>query len=158
MATVLEESTTEEQCSVMRFCWQKDSMKRIFVKKYFLFMVRSVCRLKQFTTLWQTFRWWRRSWSGGAEVAETTVRRLLCRGFRHTGRAIGQEYQCWWRICWEINALLVTYFTFYIHFWPIYWLAFILKMGKLVLWRIRRPSLDNGLWKTTAEQRLVNNA
>jgi hypothetical protein len=27
---------------------------------------------------WQTFRWWRRGWNGGAEVAETTVKRLIC--------------------------------------------------------------------------------
>jgi hypothetical protein len=29
---------------------------------------------------------------GGAEVAETTVKKLLCCGFRHTGKAIGQLY------------------------------------------------------------------
>jgi hypothetical protein len=40
MATVLEESTTEEQRSVvMFFCGQKDFMQRIFIKKYFLFTV-----------------------------------------------------------------------------------------------------------------------
>jgi predicted DNA-binding protein YlxM (UPF0122 family) len=36
MATVLEECTTEEQCSVMRFYYvQKYSMQRIFINKYF---------------------------------------------------------------------------------------------------------------------------
>jgi hypothetical protein len=40
-----------------------------------------------------------------AEVAETTVKRLLFCGFRHTGKAMGQVYQCWLRICGEINAL-----------------------------------------------------
>jgi hypothetical protein len=25
---------------------------------------------------WQTFRWWRRNWNGGAEVAEATITRL----------------------------------------------------------------------------------
>jgi hypothetical protein len=30
----------------------------------------------------------------GAEVVETTVR-LLCCGFRRTGKAMGQVYQCW---------------------------------------------------------------
>jgi hypothetical protein len=40
----------------------------------------------------------------GAEVAETTVKRLLCCGFRRSGKAIGQVYQCWWRICREINV------------------------------------------------------
>jgi hypothetical protein len=30
----------------------------------------------------------------GAEVAETTVKRLLCCGFRSTGKVMGQVYQC----------------------------------------------------------------
>jgi hypothetical protein len=57
MATVLEEFITEEQRSDVRFYGQKDSMQRIFIKKCFLFMVRSVYRVKRFTTGWQTFRW-----------------------------------------------------------------------------------------------------
>jgi hypothetical protein len=32
------------------------------------------------------------------------VKRLLCCGFRRTGNAMGQVYQCWWRICREINV------------------------------------------------------
>jgi hypothetical protein len=32
------------------FCGQKESMCRIFVKKFFKFMVGSVCRMKLFTT------------------------------------------------------------------------------------------------------------
>jgi hypothetical protein len=32
-----------------------------------------------------------------------TVYRLLCCGFRSTGIAMGQLYQCWWRICREIH-------------------------------------------------------
>jgi hypothetical protein len=45
MATVLEVCNTEEQCSVVRFYEQF-----IFLKKYFLFAVGSVCRVKRFTT------------------------------------------------------------------------------------------------------------
>jgi hypothetical protein len=37
-------------------------------------------------------------------VAETTVKSLLCCGFRRTGKATGQVYQCWWKICREINV------------------------------------------------------
>jgi hypothetical protein len=37
-------------------------------------------------------------------VAETTVKRLLCCGFRRTGKAMVQVYQCWWRICREIGV------------------------------------------------------
>jgi hypothetical protein len=40
-------------------------------------------------------------------VAETTVKRLLCCGFRRTGKTMGQVYQCWWRICREINVFQV---------------------------------------------------
>jgi hypothetical protein len=48
-ATVLEEYTTEEQRSCCYFfCEQKNSMQRIFIKKYFLLTVGSVCRVKRF--------------------------------------------------------------------------------------------------------------
>jgi hypothetical protein len=53
MVTMTEECTTEEQSFVMRFCGPKDSMQRIFIKKYFLFTVGSVCRVKWFTAGWQ---------------------------------------------------------------------------------------------------------
>jgi hypothetical protein len=53
MATVLEECTTKEQNFVVRFCGQKDSTQRIFVKKCFLFMVGSGCCVKQFAAGWQ---------------------------------------------------------------------------------------------------------
>jgi hypothetical protein len=110
------------------FCGRKDSMQRIFITKCFLFTVGSVCHLKRFTTGWQTFRWWRRGWNGGAKVAETTVKRLLSLGSRRTGKAMGQVYQCWWKICREVNVFLssnTTCFTFYIHLWPIYWLSLV---------------------------------
>jgi hypothetical protein len=42
-------------------------------------------------------------WNGGAEVAETTVKRLLCFGFRSIGKAMGQVYQWLWRICREMD-------------------------------------------------------
>jgi hypothetical protein len=38
------------------------------------------------------------------EVAEITVKRLLCCGFRRTGKAMRQVCQCWRRICREINV------------------------------------------------------
>jgi hypothetical protein len=48
-------------------------------------------------------------------VAETTVKRLLCRGFRRTGKAMGQVYQCWWRIRREINIFhSFEYHMFYV--------------------------------------------
>jgi hypothetical protein len=50
MATVLEEYSTEEQCSAVQFLWAKDSMQRILIKKRFLFKEKSVCRVKRFAT------------------------------------------------------------------------------------------------------------
>jgi hypothetical protein len=61
----------------------------------------------------------------GAEVVETTDKRLPCCGFRRTGKAMGQVYQCWWRICREVIVFFfpgsnIACFTIYIHLWPFY--------------------------------------
>jgi hypothetical protein len=50
MAIVLEKCTTEEQRSAALLLWAKGLNAKIFIKKYFLFTVRSVCRVKRFTT------------------------------------------------------------------------------------------------------------
>jgi hypothetical protein len=80
------------------------------------------------TPWWQMFRWWR-GWIGCVEVTETTVNRLLCCGFRRTGKAMGQVYQCWWRICREIHFFFSRFecfmFMFYIHLLPIYWFSLV---------------------------------
>jgi hypothetical protein len=48
-------------------------------------------------------------------MAETTIKRFLCCGFRRTGKAMGQVYQCWWRICLEINVFSrFEYHMFYV--------------------------------------------
>jgi hypothetical protein len=40
---------------------------------------------------------------------------LLCCGFQCTGKATGQVYQCWWRICGEINVFSrFEYHMFYV--------------------------------------------
>jgi hypothetical protein len=65
MATVLEECNTEEQSSVLRFFVGKG----IFIKKCFLFMVGSVCRVKRFTTGSKRF--------ADDEKVETEVRKWL---------------------------------------------------------------------------------
>jgi hypothetical protein len=123
MATVLDDVLLKSSVLLCVSCGQKGSMQRLFIKKNFLFTAGIACRVKRFTTVWQTFRWWRRGWNGGAEVA--TVKRLLCCGFRCTGKAIGQVYQCWWRICREVNVFFsgsnIACFTFYIHLLRIYW-------------------------------------
>jgi hypothetical protein len=87
----------------------------------------------------------------GAEVAETTVKWLLCCGFRRAGKAMGQVYHCLWRIYREIllNAFFpgtnITCFTFYIHLWPIYWLSLVSRESEgdesnrslALLWKYR---------------------
>jgi hypothetical protein len=51
----------------------------------------------------------------GAEVAATTVKIFLCRGFRRAGKAMGQVCQCWWRIFREINGFSrFKYHMFYV--------------------------------------------
>jgi hypothetical protein len=40
----------------------------------------------------------------GEEMAETAVKRLVCCGFRRTGKAMGQMSECWWRICREVTV------------------------------------------------------
>jgi hypothetical protein len=81
MATVLEEHPTEEHRSVLRFCEQKDSIQRIFIKKCFLFKVGSVCRLKRFIVGWKIFRWWRRGWNGRCENGWDNGQKTYAAGF-----------------------------------------------------------------------------
>jgi hypothetical protein len=135
MATVLEMCTTKEQCSDVLFCGQKDWMQRIFLKKCSLFMLGSVCCVKRFTNWWQIFRWWRRGWNGGAEVAETTVKRHVRCGFGRIGKAMGQVYRYWWRVWQKIifpPGSNITCFTFYNRLWPIYWLCHVLRANIVV--------------------------
>jgi hypothetical protein len=54
------------------FCEQKDSMQRILIKKCFPVYDGKCLSRKTVQPLKQTFRWWRRCWNGGAEVAKTT--------------------------------------------------------------------------------------
>jgi hypothetical protein len=69
MATELEEYTTEEQRSFVRFCGQKDTMQRIFIRKCFLFMAGSFYCVKRFTTRLQRF--------DDDEETETEMRKWL---------------------------------------------------------------------------------
>jgi hypothetical protein len=48
MVTVLDMYTIEEQRSFVSFYGLKNLLQRIFIKKYFLFTVGSVCRIKRF--------------------------------------------------------------------------------------------------------------
>jgi hypothetical protein len=112
-----EGKTTEEQHFFVRFmCGEKNAMQRIFIKKCILFTVGSVCRVKRFTTAWQTFLWWRWGWNGGAEVAETAVKTLLSCVFRPICKAMVQVYQCRWRIYREIIFFFQFRISHVLHF------------------------------------------
>jgi hypothetical protein len=53
----------------------------------------------------------KRRWESGSDNSQ----KLLCCGFRRTGKAMRQVYQCWWRICREINVLSrIEYHMFYV--------------------------------------------
>jgi hypothetical protein len=99
-------------------------MQRIFTKKCILITVDEVVS----SSWWQTFRWWRRGWNVGPEVAEKIVKRILCCGFRRTGKAM---VKCWLvdmlknkRLFSGFNIICFTLYI-YIHFWPIDWLPLV---------------------------------
>jgi hypothetical protein len=84
---------------------EKDLMRIIFTKKYFQLTVGNIFHVKWSTNGWKIFRRWS-GWNRDAEVTETTVKWLLCCGFRRTGKEVGQMYSCWWGICQEINVFI----------------------------------------------------
>jgi hypothetical protein len=71
-------------------------------------------------------------------VAETTFKRLLCCGLRRSGKAMGQVYQVWWRICREINVFFrFEYHMFYVLYpFVTYLLALVFALRRL-LWLLR---------------------
>jgi hypothetical protein len=86
-------------------------------------------------------------------VAETTVKILLCCEFRRTGKVMGQVYQCWWRICREINVFFrFEYCMFYVVYTFVTYLltaSHTTDMGKqnipspVTFPHMRMPLLDN---------------
>jgi hypothetical protein len=101
MATVLEECATEEQRSAVHFFVAKELNAKDIHKEMFVLYGGSVCHVKRFTAGSRNFLK-DEEVETDAEVAETKIKRLLCCGFRRTVKAMGQVYQCWWRICREV--------------------------------------------------------
>jgi hypothetical protein len=67
-------------------------------------------------------------------VAETTVKRLLCCGFRRPGNAMGQVYQCRWMICREINVFpRFEYHMFYVLFTFVTYLLTVPHTSKVII-------------------------
>jgi hypothetical protein len=118
MATELEEYNTEEQRSVGRFCGQEDSVQRIFIKKYFLFTVGSVCRVKRFITGSGNF--------ADDEEVKTEVRKRLRQQSKDFDAAGIDALIKRWDKCINVSGGYVFLrsnikcFTFYINFFPIY--------------------------------------
>jgi hypothetical protein len=69
------------------FFWTKGLMAKVIYKEM-IFIYGGKCLshkavhnwVEKLPLYWQTFRWWRRIWNGGTDVAETIVKRLLCGG------------------------------------------------------------------------------
>jgi hypothetical protein len=107
MMTMLEECPNEQQHSiVLFFFFSVSKWTQCKGKKYFLFM-----GVKCFSS--ETVHTWvanvsllTKKLKGGAQVAETTVKRLIFCGFLHTGKVMGQVHECRWRIYREINVFL----------------------------------------------------
>jgi hypothetical protein len=113
MATVLDGCIIEEQLSVVRFILllllkkglnSKDIHKEIFPAYDGKCLARKAVHD------------WVEKFSQGlsnvtddarprAELLETTVKRLVCCGFRRTDKTMRPVYQCWWTICREINVI-----------------------------------------------------
>jgi hypothetical protein len=130
MTTVLE-CHTEEQRSflLLFFLWAKRPSAKNIRKEMFPVYGGKCLSRKGVHNLIDKFSQGRSKVADddrpGAEVAETTVKRLPYCGFRRTGKTMGQAYQCWWRICYEMffPASNVACFAFYIHLWPAYLLT-----------------------------------
>jgi hypothetical protein len=105
--------TTEEQRSVVRFLWVKGPNSKDIYKEMFL-VYGGKCLSGKAVHNWVENVSLLMSLKRRCGVAET-VKALLCCGFRRTGKAMGQVYQCWWRICREINvSSRFEYHIFYV--------------------------------------------
>jgi hypothetical protein len=98
------------------FLWTK-GLNAKGVHKCFLFTGGSVCRVKRFTTRSRNaLKDVRKSQMVPDEVRKRLRQHSKDCGFRRTGKAMRQVYQCWWRICREINVFFsrFEYRMFYV--------------------------------------------
>jgi hypothetical protein len=106
MAIGLEGCTIEEQRSAMHISVVK-GINAKDINKCSLFMVRSGCRVKRFTTgLSNSLKDVRKSQMLPDQVRKWLVQQskhLYAAGFRRTGEAMGQVYQSFGRICREMK-------------------------------------------------------
>jgi hypothetical protein len=97
MTAVIEDYNTEEQRSVVHFYEKKERNAKDIYKEMFL-VYGGKCLSRK-----AVHNWVDKFSQGpkvaddarpGAELAGTTVKRLLCCGFQRTGKAMRQAYQC----------------------------------------------------------------
>jgi transposase len=111
MATVLEECLTKEQRFVVRFLWAKGLNAKDIYKEIFI-VYCGKCLSRKVVHNWvEKFSQGRSKVADDGRpgrpvdiVAEINVKRLVYCGFRRNGKAMGQVYQCRWRICQEIKV------------------------------------------------------
>jgi hypothetical protein len=114
MATVLEGVLPKSSVMLcIFFVWVKRFNANIFIKKHFLFTMRSVSSVERFTAGWKMFCWWRNDWNGGAEVAETRSKDFYAASFDALVKRLDKMYQCWWKICRKIFFSKFEYHMFY---------------------------------------------
>jgi hypothetical protein len=79
-------------------------------------------------------------------VAETTVERLMRSGFRRTGNAMGLVYQCWRRICREINVFFFcqVQISHVLRFYP--FVTYLLTLPRTC---VRRPAVQISMHTNT---------
>jgi hypothetical protein len=134
------------------FLWAKGLNAKDIHKKCFLFLLGSVCRIKQFHVGGKRFV--------DDEEVETEVRKWLrqqsknfyAAGFDALVKRWGQVYQCWWRMCRDISfpSSNITCSTFYIQLWPIYWLSLVILSYDRVT--IDRVWIDNWIYWTLTDR------
>jgi hypothetical protein len=106
MLTVLEECIPKSSVLLCGFLWAKELDAKDVHKEIFPVYGGKYLSCKEVLN-WVE----KRSKRFADEEIETEVRKWLRQqskdifcGFLRTGKAMGQVYQCWWRICREINV------------------------------------------------------
>jgi hypothetical protein len=112
---VLEEYPSEEKRSVVRFFLLVEGLGEKYVHKEMFHVYGGKCLSRK-----AVHNWIEKLFYGRSKVAdhETEVRKWLrqqSKDFYAAGKAMGQVYECWWRVCREINVLSsFGYHMFYV--------------------------------------------
>jgi hypothetical protein len=92
-------------------------------------------------------------------VVETTVKTLLCCGFGRTGKAMGQVYQCCWRICRETNVF--SGFEYHVFCVLYTFVIYLLTLPRNIAPTVLHPnffSLKTTKWRSSCYLRTSSNA